>query len=136
MGAIQSHYGESIIRARFTDYIQRFVRIASRYEEETASATTIGFPCAAYNPAAPAAGYGAQASLGTGVVFADEATGVRELVANAARIERWMQTASYRLYQRVRGRASIGVSSAKLIERSTARLSAKLCRTRRSPGST
>lgn len=91
-----------MIRARFADYIHRFIRIASRYEEETTSATTIGYPCAAYNSAAAGAGYGAQASLGAGVVFVDEASGVRELVANAARIERWMKTQSYRLCQQVR----------------------------------
>ncbi|GAA5874615.1 hypothetical protein JCM3774_004662 [Rhodotorula dairenensis] len=99
LSAIQSHYGESVIRARFCDYLHRFIRIASRYEEETTSATTIGYPCAAYNPAAAGAGYGAQASLGSGVVFVDETTAVRELVANAARIERWMKTRSYRLHQ-------------------------------------
>ncbi|GAA5982185.1 hypothetical protein JCM10908_004772 [Rhodotorula pacifica] len=99
LSAIQSHYGESVIRARFTDYIHRFIRIASRYEEEITSATTIGYPCAAYNSAAAGAGYGAQASLGAGVVFVDEATGVRELVANAARIEGWMKTPSYQLHQ-------------------------------------
>lgn len=110
LGAIQTHYGEPVIRARFTDYVQRFVRIASRYEEETTSATTIGYPCAAYNSAAAVAGYGAQASLGAGVVFADEAAGWRELGANAARVERWMKTPSYRLYQQVRPDSSSGVS--------------------------
>lgn len=32
---IASHFGEAIIRTRFTDYLQRFIRLTSRYEEET-----------------------------------------------------------------------------------------------------
>ncbi|TKA55207.1 hypothetical protein B0A53_02177 [Rhodotorula sp. CCFEE 5036] len=87
LSAIQSHYGESVIRARFADYIHRFIRIASRYEEETTSATTIGYPCAAHNSAAAGAGYGAQASLGAGVVFVDEASGISRL-----RLSRQMST--------------------------------------------
>ncbi|BGO91277.1 hypothetical protein NBRC10512_008231 [Rhodotorula toruloides] len=98
MNAIQSHYGESVIRARFTDYVYRFVRLASRYEEETTSTTSIGYPCSAFASGA-ASGYGAQSSLGSGVVFSDEAAGQRELASNAARIDGWMKTQSYKLYQ-------------------------------------
>lgn len=101
MNAIQSHYGESVIRARFTDYVYRFVRLASRYEEEMTSTTSIGYPCSAFASGA-ASGYGAQSSLGSGVVFSDEAAGQRELASNSARIDGWMKTQSYKLYQQVR----------------------------------
>lgn len=100
MNAIQSHYGESVIRARFTDYIHRFVRLASRYEEETTSSTSIGYPCSPFTSGA-AGGYGAQSSLGSGVVFADDSAGQRELANNSARLDGWMKTQSYRLYQQV-----------------------------------
>ncbi|BGP24301.1 hypothetical protein JCM10295v2_003211 [Rhodotorula toruloides] len=96
--AIQSHYGESVIRARFTDYIYRFVRLASRHEEESTSSTSIGYPCSAFTSGANG-GYGAQPSLGSGVVFVDEAAGQRELAINSARIDGWMKTPSYKLYQ-------------------------------------
>ncbi|BGP31722.1 hypothetical protein JCM10296v2_003496 [Rhodotorula toruloides] len=98
MNAIQSHYGESVIRARFTDYVYRFVRLASRYEEETTATTSIGYPCSAFASGA-GSGYGAQSSLGSGVVFSDEAAGQRELASNSARIDGWMKTQSYKLYQ-------------------------------------
>ncbi|GAA5997729.1 AFI1/MesA family protein [Rhodotorula paludigena] len=87
--AIQAHYGESVIRARLTDYVARFVRLASRYEEETTSTTSIGFP------SAPCA----HGSLGSGIVFGDEGAGQREVLGNAARIEAWMRTKSYKVYQ-------------------------------------
>ncbi|BGP39727.1 hypothetical protein JCM10450v2_003696 [Rhodotorula kratochvilovae] len=91
LNAIQSHYGEAVIRARFADYVSRFVRLASRYEEETSSSSTtsIGFP------SAPAR----EGQLGSGIVFGDEGAGARELAANAPRIEAWMKTPSYRAYQ-------------------------------------
>ncbi|GAA5910867.1 AFI1/MesA family protein [Sporobolomyces salmoneus] len=87
--AIQAHYGESVIRARFTEYAARFVRLASRWEEETSSITSIGFPCAPYR----------DGRLGSGVVFGDELQGKKELQRDAARIEGWMATPSYTLYQ-------------------------------------
>ncbi|GAA5924641.1 hypothetical protein JCM1841_006373, partial [Sporobolomyces salmonicolor] len=87
--AIQAHYGESVIRARFAEYAHRFVRLASRWEEETTSTTSIGFPCGPY----------ANGRLGTGIVFGDEGAAGRELAANAPRIEGWMRTRSYKLYQ-------------------------------------
>ncbi|GAA5868799.1 hypothetical protein JCM1840_005123 [Sporobolomyces johnsonii] len=87
--AIQAHYGESVIRARFAEYAHRFVRLASRWEEETTSTTSIGFPCGPY----------ANGRLGSGIVFGDEAAAGRELAANAPRIEGWMRTRSYKLYQ-------------------------------------
>lgn len=90
--AIQAHYGESVIRARLTDYVARFVRLASRYEEETTSTTSIGFP------SAPCA----HGSLGSGIVFGDEGAGQREVLGNGARIEAWMRTKSYKVYQQVR----------------------------------
>ncbi|GAA5855904.1 hypothetical protein JCM9279_001167 [Rhodotorula babjevae] len=90
--SIQAHYGEAVIRARFIDYVSRFVRLASRYEEDSTSATTIGFASAPFT----AAGGGA---LGSGIVFADEAAGAREVAANGPRIEAWMRTPSYHAHQ-------------------------------------
>ncbi|GAA5928125.1 AFI1/MesA family protein [Sporobolomyces koalae] len=87
--AIQSHYGESVIRARFTEYATRFVRLSSKWEEETCSITSIGFPCAPWR----------EGRLGSGVVFWDEGQGMKDLQRDSARIEGWMATKGYTLYQ-------------------------------------
>lgn len=106
MATIQSHYGEQIVRARMTDYCQRFVRLASRYEEENAlplatangasiSTTSLGFACTSF---APASG-GRPAQLGSGLMSTDEGSLAREVSQSAGRIEGWRQTPSYALAQ-------------------------------------
>ncbi|KAI8985337.1 docking domain of Afi1 for Arf3 in vesicle trafficking-domain-containing protein [Pilobolus umbonatus] len=86
LSAIQAHYGETSIRARFQDYVFRFVRLASVYEEQIYHHTKIGYNTADF-------------PLGCGPVFQDELTKQRELNANANRIEGWRQTISYQYYQ-------------------------------------
>ncbi|CEI89229.1 hypothetical protein RMCBS344292_03595 [Rhizopus microsporus] len=87
MAAIQAHYGETSIRAKFQDYVFRFVRLAALYEEQVYHQTKIG--------------YGSKDTvLGYGPVFVDETAKQRELAANASRIEGWRQTISYKYYQR------------------------------------
>jgi len=75
---------------RFTEYVTRFARLASRYEEEVTGATKFGPPS---NPFTEIPGQAPQ--LGSGIAFADEATYSRELAANAHRIEAWRKTSSY-----------------------------------------
>jgi len=77
------------VRARFTDYVQRFVRLASRYEEDTTGTTTIGFRSLPFTISQDTA------RLGSGMFFVDDAAGARELQANAARIEGWRRTELY-----------------------------------------
>lgn len=94
LNAIQSHYGEAVIRARFTDYVQRFVRIASRFEEDGGgSKTTIGYPSSNFSSTAM--------RLGGGVVFVDDAQMQREMQSNVGRVEGWKLTKSYKQYQKV-----------------------------------
>jgi hypothetical protein len=78
------------------EYLWRFVRLASRYEEDTLGTTTIGFPGASFNE-----GPGDSSQLGSGIVFLDDAAGSREVLANASRIEGWRRTAMYRMFQEV-----------------------------------
>ena len=81
---------------RFAEYVTRFVRLASRYEEEiTGGKTKIGFTSSVFveNAARP---------LGSGIVFNDETLGMKELVANAHRIEAWRKTSSYKYCVMVR----------------------------------
>ena len=85
ISAITSHFGETLVRLRFTEYVGRFVRLASRYEEVATGSTTLGFPSAPF----------VEGSLGKGFVFPDETMAARELATNASRIEGWRRTKSY-----------------------------------------
>ncbi|KAG6866777.1 hypothetical protein C0991_011436 [Blastosporella zonata] len=91
--AIDDHFGEGLVRMRFTEYVTRFVRLASRYEEEVHGSTKIGFVSSSYSEQP-----GRRAQLGSGIAFIDEAAGVRELMANAQRIEAWRKTNSYEYF--------------------------------------
>jgi hypothetical protein len=111
--AIEYHYGESLVRLRFMEYVGRFVRLASRWEEETSTtvpppSTGVGNGDAAtttdtkLDVAGPLAsrsrtkiGYPSTPfqptlnKLGSGLIFNDESLGLKELVLNAHRIEGW-----------------------------------------------
>jgi len=97
MSVIALHYGENVIRARFIDYTSRFVRLASRYEEESTGQTTIGFSSRPFVDGTP----GEFGRLGSGLNFWDENGGLRELQLNANRIEGWRRTNGYREYRQV-----------------------------------
>ncbi|KAF9787957.1 spindle pole body interacting protein [Thelephora terrestris] len=86
VSAISYHFGESLVRARFTDYVWRFLRLAARYDEEVSGSTTSGWPTAGYTDR------GERPRLGSGLAVFDDLAGVRELQANASRIEGWKQT--------------------------------------------
>ncbi|KAK6996988.1 protein mesa [Favolaschia claudopus] len=87
--AIEYHYGEGLVRVRFTEYVLRFVRLASRYEEDTTGSTKFGYPSSVFNNNAP------NSRLGSGIVFNDEQAGRKELTANSHRFEAWRKTNSY-----------------------------------------
>lgn len=89
LASIQAHYGETSIRAKFQDYVFRFVRLAALYEEQVYGETHIGWNSE-------------KNVLGYGPVFADDLAQQKELNAYANRIEGWRQTISYKYYQRVR----------------------------------
>lgn len=88
--AIDDHFGEGLVRTRFTDYVMRFVRLASRYEEEATGSTKFGFPSAPFTETP-----GHPPQLGSGLSFNDETSCWKELVANGHRIEAWRKTNSY-----------------------------------------
>lgn len=69
----------------------RFVRLASRYEEEAFGSASFGFPTSSFNE-----GPDGYAKLGSGIVFIDEAQGLKELTLNASRIEGWRRTDLYK----------------------------------------
>ncbi len=82
--------GEAVIRGKFIEYCQRFVRLASRHEEDASapapangSASSISFPSRPF----------ASGQLGSGLF--DDGALPRELAASAGRIEGWRATSSY-----------------------------------------
>lgn len=89
--AIASHISEAAIRARFSEYVHRFIRLASRYEEENFGSTKIGFR------SKKAKGQ----ELGSGHTFANDSARRSELSSNAARIEGWRGTRSYEYWKQV-----------------------------------
>ncbi|KAF9150321.1 hypothetical protein BGX20_005736, partial [Mortierella sp. AD010] len=91
LSAIQAHYGEMAIRAKFQEYVARFVQLASQYEEQTFGRTTIGLNLSNTPESAK--------YLGTGLVFTDEVSRSREILGNSMRIEGWRATTSYTYLQ-------------------------------------
>ncbi len=91
MNAIHSHYGESMIRARFADYVTRFVRLAARYEQDTLGSTKIDFPSKMF----------VEGQLGSGMTFSEDAVRAKEMALNGPRIEGWRRSRSYQYYKDV-----------------------------------
>ncbi|KAG8728498.1 hypothetical protein FRC12_021693 [Ceratobasidium sp. 428] len=85
---IHNHAGELLVRARITDYVQRFVRIAARWEEDVYGVTKIDHPLRPFS----------DGTLGSGATFADEALVSREMPSNAWRIAAWRETTFYNSY--------------------------------------
>lgn len=84
MHCISSRFGEWAVRARWRDWVIRFTRMATAFEETVygASALWIGHE-------------ENHVIRGHGYVWADDSLKVRDLAANAARIEGWRGTRSY-----------------------------------------
>ncbi|KAI4260093.1 MAG: hypothetical protein LQ352_000472 [Teloschistes flavicans] len=86
--SISSRHGESVVRSKWREYVNKFTRIAAAFEESVygASALFVG---------AAEADAGAHGVHGHGYVWADDASRARELGANVWRIEGWRNTRSY-----------------------------------------
>jgi len=108
--AIEDHFGESLVRMRFTEYVTRFVRLASRYEEEITGTTTFGFPSLHFSETP-----GRPPKLGSGIAFSDDTTCLKELGANSHRIEAWRKTNSYKYLVVVRPKLILNICSALFI---------------------
>jgi len=65
--------------------------MAGRYEEEFYGQTSIGYASQSYR----------ESSLGSGFMFPDESTKLKEWSINANRIEGWRRTRSYRYWREV-----------------------------------
>lgn len=105
--AIEDHFGESLVRMRFTEYVTRFVRLASRYEEEITGTTAFGFPSLHFSETP-----GRPPKLGSGIAFSDDTTCLKELAANSHRIEAWRKTNSYKYLVAVRPKLILSICPA------------------------
>ncbi|KAF8312109.1 spindle pole body interacting protein [Clavulina sp. PMI_390] len=74
---------EQQIRYRVTEYVQRFVQLAARHEEDTFGSTAVGFPSSNYS----------DGQLGSGTILDDH----KELSISLGRIEGWRRSVSYDL---------------------------------------
>lgn len=84
---IQSRFGEKVVRARWRDWVAKFIRIAAAFEETMYGATAL---CAYDDENSPLKGHGH--------VWPDELSKMRDLQANMSRIEGWKGTRSYYSY--------------------------------------
>ena len=75
-----------------------FVRLASRYEEEVTGTTQIGYPSQPFIEG----GQGRLPQLGSGIMFNDDASLMKELAANSHRLEGFRHTTSHRYLMAVR----------------------------------
>jgi hypothetical protein len=76
-----------LLRARVTEFVQRFVQLAARHEEDNLGSTAIGFPSLSFS----------DGQLGSGVILED----LKELTMSTGRIEGWRRGVSYDLYKAV-----------------------------------
>lgn len=77
------------LRARTTEYVQRFVQLAAKYEEDNFGATAIGYPSAAFSET--------QQLLGSGAVVDDP----KEMAMSTGRIDGWRRSVSYEMCKAV-----------------------------------
>lgn len=107
VNGVSQHYGETMIRARVAEYVNRFVRIAAAYEDSVLGSTSIGFSMQSFSETGVSTTMvgmgipqGLGGSLGSGMVFVDDLTKAREMTSNASRIEGWRSTKSYEYWQK------------------------------------
>lgn len=77
------------LRARCTEYVQRFVQLAAKYEEDSFGATALSYPSAGFSEG--------QGLLGSGVIVEDG----KELAMSMGRIDGWRRSPSYEMYKAV-----------------------------------
>lgn len=110
VATINERHGESAVRAKFRQWVHKFTRLAAAFEEVVYNTSTLNAwaPTADSSPATPSsvrsfsllqsAAVRSQLTKGNGYVWPSAADKLRELAANATRIEAWMKTRSYLNY--------------------------------------
>ena len=77
------------LRARATEYVQRFVQLATRYEEDSFGASALGYPSLSFSEV--------QGSMGSGAVVEDP----KEMAMSTGRIDGWRRSVSYEMCKAV-----------------------------------
>lgn len=89
MTAILSNRGEKYIRARVFEFVQNFAQSVARHEEHFYGHTSLSLTSQPY----------LNGQLGSGIVFSDRETELREISFNAMRCEGWRRSEAYRIYK-------------------------------------
>ncbi|KAF2089270.1 spindle pole body interacting protein, partial [Saccharata proteae CBS 121410] len=97
LSAIAERRGEAVIRTRWRDYISKFTRISSTFEELVYGASALHIGASPLSPTSPGTVEApADPNIsGHGYVWASEPERLKELAANVHRIEGWRNTRSY-----------------------------------------
>jgi len=88
--SIAARHGEAAVRTKFRGWVTRFTRVAAALEEAVYGASALAIGGA--ETARDAFGFGV---AGHGLVWADDRDRLRELHANAARVDAWRASRSY-----------------------------------------
>lgn len=83
--AISARYGERYVRSRFIEFAANFVRSTARHEEYYYGSTTLAPPCQPF----------LNGQLGSGALYADRETELKDIQVNASRIDGWRNTNAY-----------------------------------------
>lgn len=94
--SIAARHGERVIRSKWRDWVVKFTRISSQFEESVFGTSALYVK--GNNPDLTLPG-----AAGHGYVWPDEAAKLKELAGNASRIEGWRNTRSYYSFIQVRG---------------------------------
>jgi hypothetical protein len=87
--AVNARYGERNIRSRFSDWAANFIRQVARHEEHYYGQSGIAPPSQPY----------LNGQLGSGIISTDREAELKDIQANAMRIEAFRETDSYKLYR-------------------------------------
>ena len=98
--SIAARHGEAAVRTKFRGWVARFTRVAAALEEAVYGASALAIGAAETD--SDAFGFGV---AGHGLVWADERDRLREVAANASRVDAWRASRSYFSLVRDRARA-------------------------------
>ncbi|KAJ9665470.1 hypothetical protein H2201_004352 [Coniosporium apollinis] len=103
LSSIANRHGEAAVRSKWRDWILKFTRIAAAFEELVYGASALT-PGAVDSEAEPATAVERYDVRGHGYVWPGEEAKMKELAANASRIEGWRMTRSYYSFVQDMGR--------------------------------